>query len=64
MKGVAKVVPTTMQVPPSLLTFESISAHYSCVLFGVGCLPGEYNCIEADKNVKPVQHQLYQVAVP
>ena len=53
-----------MQVPPSLLTFESISAHYSYVLFGLGCLPGEYNCIEVDKSVKPVQHQLYQVAVP
>lgn len=59
MKEVPKVVPTTVQVPPSLLTFESISAHYRDVLFGLGCLPGEYNCIEVDKSVKPVQHQLY-----
>lgn len=59
MKEVPKVVPTTVQVPPSLLTFESISAHYSDVLFGLGCLPGESNCIEVDKSVKPVQHQLY-----
>lgn len=59
MKEVPKVVPTTVQVPPSLLTFESISAHYCDVLFGLGCLPGESNCIEVDKSVKPVQHQLY-----
>ena len=59
MKEVPKVVPTTVQVPPSLLTFKSISAHYRDVLFGLGCLPGEYNCIEVNKSVKPVQHQLY-----